>query len=53
MNSLLTCVRAANYGCCVGLEAVYIYREAYCRVYKTIYIPFYLEEKKVLYGEYI
>ena len=53
MNNLLTCVKAANYGCYVGLGAIHIYREPYCKVHKTIYIPFYLEEKKVLYEEYV
>lgn len=53
MNNLLTCVKAANYGCYVGLGAIHIYKEPYCKVHKTIYIPFYLEEKKVLYEEYV
>ena len=53
MSNLLTCVKTANYGCYVGLGAIHIYREAYCKVHKTIYIPFYLEEKKVLYEEYV
>ena len=53
MNNLLTCVKAANYGCYVGLGAIHIYKEPYCKVHKTIYIPFYLEEKKVLYFKWI
>ena len=53
MSDLLACVKMANYDYYVALEAIHIYREAYCEVHKTIYIPFYLEKRKVLYGRYI